>query len=347
MKRYLLPHEGQFYKANLHSHTTCTDGSLSPKELKEVYKSMGYSVLAYTDHNIMVPHQDLADEAFLPLNGYEIDVDEIEYSEERLMEVAYKGKSCHLCLIALESDNLKQVCFHRVKYLTNGNTWQNKDYVQFYEEEPDYVRYYTPECINEIIRRGREHGFFVTYNHPTWSLENYEQYSKYENMNAMEICNYSSFHAGYDEYNPRVYDDMLRDGKRIYCIGADDNHNGQSASDWDSGGAWVMIKAEKLQYRTITKALENGHFYASQGPEIYELWVEDGRLYVITSDAERIQFNFGTRHVDSCLAKEGQYINTASTELNPFHVYVRVTVQDHRGRHANSNAYFIEDILGK
>ena len=61
---------------------------------------------------------------------------------------------------------------------------------------------------------------------------------------------------------------MLRDGKRMYCIRADDNHNHESAPDWDSGGAWVMIKAEKLEYRTITKALEDGNFYASQGPEI-------------------------------------------------------------------------------
>ena len=26
----------------------------------------------------------------------------------------------------------------------------------------------------------RDNGFFVTYNHPNWSREGYEQYSKYE-----------------------------------------------------------------------------------------------------------------------------------------------------------------------
>ena len=74
MRKYLLPEAGTFYKANLHCHSTVSDGRLSPEEVKNVYKKKGYSVVAFTDHDVLVPHPELDDEDFLPLNGYEIEV---------------------------------------------------------------------------------------------------------------------------------------------------------------------------------------------------------------------------------------------------------------------------------
>ena len=71
MIKYLIPKEGKFYKANLHCHTTISDGVMTPQEVKDYYKERGYSVVAYTDHCIMVPHPELNDETFLALNGYE------------------------------------------------------------------------------------------------------------------------------------------------------------------------------------------------------------------------------------------------------------------------------------
>ena len=72
MRKYLLPESGQFYKANLHCHSNISDGILSVEKLKEIYKTQGYSVLAYTDHNVFLPHHDLTDESFLTLSGFEI-----------------------------------------------------------------------------------------------------------------------------------------------------------------------------------------------------------------------------------------------------------------------------------
>ena len=37
MKKYLLPEKGTFYKANLHSHSTVSDGGWTPEEMKERY----------------------------------------------------------------------------------------------------------------------------------------------------------------------------------------------------------------------------------------------------------------------------------------------------------------------
>ena len=49
-KRYVLPKEGSFYKANLHCHTVLSDGSLTAEEVKKAYMEHGYSIIAFTDH---------------------------------------------------------------------------------------------------------------------------------------------------------------------------------------------------------------------------------------------------------------------------------------------------------
>ena len=110
MRKYLLPQSGIFYKANLHCHTNISDGKLSPEEVKKIYKDQGYSIVAYTDHDVLLSHQDLADETFLPLNGYEMEVTQTRNAPSR------SKKTCHICLVALDPENLTQVCYHRSKY---------------------------------------------------------------------------------------------------------------------------------------------------------------------------------------------------------------------------------------
>lgn len=333
MKKFLLPREGQFYKANLHCHSVLSDGTLTPEELKNAYKAMGYSVLAITDHDIMVPHEELNDDNFLTLTGYEMEVN------EQIDAPWPSKKSCHMCLIALEEDNKKQVCWHPEWYLF-GHAAEHKDKIQVDEETAPYIRRYGGEGISEMMKIGRDKGFFVTYNHPTWSLENYEQYTAYHHMHAMEICNWGCVVEGYQEYNPRVYDDMLRAGKRIYCIGTDDNHGGG-----DMGGAWVMIKAPCLQYRAVTYALQNGHFYASQGPEIKAWWMENGQMHITTSPVKEIVFTCGNRHALRICAGEGKELQEGSFTVTEDMGYVRVTAVDAQGKCADTNACFVDDLL--
>ena len=45
MRKYLLSKDGNFYRANLHCHTTVSDGKRTPEEIKEIYKSKGYSIV--------------------------------------------------------------------------------------------------------------------------------------------------------------------------------------------------------------------------------------------------------------------------------------------------------------
>ena len=41
----------------------------------------------------------------------------------------------------------------------------------------------------------------------------------------MEMFNGGCIAIGYDDYSPRVYDDILRTGKKIFAVAGDDNHN--------------------------------------------------------------------------------------------------------------------------
>ena len=333
MRKYLLPQKENFYKANLHCHSTVSDGQLSPEELKKIYKEHGYSIIAFTDHDVLIPHNELADESFLPLNGYEMEVDEVKDCDYRFK------KTCHMCLIALDENKRKQVCYHRSKYLF-ANAVKYADKVQ-YEDEPDYLREHTHECISDMMRRGRENGFFVTYNHPSWSLEDYSDYIGYNHMHAMEVFNNDCSVLGYCDYNEKEYDDMLRAGKRIYCIATDDNHNKND----DSFGGFTMIKAEKLDYKTITNALVDGNFYASQGPEIYELWFEEGKVHISCQGAERIILHTASRRTESVISQNGKVVNGADFNVLLEDGYVRITVIDKKGKCANTNAYFTDELF--
>lgn len=332
MKKYLLPAGGNAYKANLHCHSTITDGNLTIQQIKALYKANGYSIVAFTDHDVFLPHRELRDPDFLPLHGYEVEID-------KWLGPGIDPLTCHLCFVCLDESNDTPVCWHRTKYLIGGAD-RSAHLVRNDPDLPDFEREYTPECINRMIRLAREKNFFVTYNHPTFSEEHYPQYSRYEGMNAMEISN-SLGALTHPEYNARVYDDMLSLGKRLYCLYTDDNHNVYAPGTvrWDSCKNYVMIYAERLDYPSIAAALLSGSFYSSQGPEIHSLTFEDGILKIECSKARRIQFTTGRRRGDVAEGCSAEFAVQREDK------YVRITLVDDQGMLADTNAYFTDDLF--
>ena len=345
MKKYLLPECGNFYKANLHCHTNVSDGKLTPAEIKELYQRYGYSIVAYTDHEVLIPqHENLSDESFLALNAHELELIEPGNGAEHKTR-----QRCHLCIIALDPDNVTQTCWHRSRYPW-GNAKTHMDEVKFDDSLPDYMRAYSVRGVNDVIRRAKAAGFWVTYNHPIWSLEDPDQYLKYEGMNAMEIYNHSSVVGGYDDDVPQIYDDILKKGKRLLCIAADDNHNGhpEGSPRWDACGGYIMVKADKLEYRTVTKAMEAGNFYASYGPTIHELWFEDGQVHIKCDPAAKIVANYGTVRAKMVLAEETEgALTEAAFDVKPNDGYIRITVVDDKGRKAYTNGYFTDELFAE
>ena len=140
-----------------------------------------------------------------------------------------------------------------------------------------------------------------------------------------------------------MYDNMLRRGHSLYCIAADDCHLGHpdDSVKCDRYGGFVMIRADKLEYSEIMSALENGNFYASQGPTIEELYVEDGEIHLICSPAKYVAMNTEHRPFGGIrIAPEGEYITHAVFKMpRGEQKYMRFDVIDERGRHANTRAY--------
>ncbi|MBE6688525.1 MAG: PHP domain-containing protein [Ruminococcaceae bacterium] len=338
MKKYLLPQSGRFYKANLHCHSTVSDGRWSPEEIKKRYMEKGYSIVAYTDHDVFILHNELTDKEFLALNG-------IEYGFNNGVLPKKLSKNCDIGMIALKHDTVIQPCWHRKKYMTPGCTLNFKPFVRFDESKPDFERIYTPECINRMIKEGVDSGFFVTYNHPTWSNEEYTDYINYNGMHAMEICNYGCVASGNDEHNTRIYEEMLKSGKRLLCTATDDNHN--KYGEDDSFGGFTVIKAEKLEYETITNALLRGEYYSSEGPVIDELWYEDGMVHITFEPAKLVFTNKMTRNISKVSAPDGEFITEATFAVEDDDGYFRITVVGADGKRAYTNAYFLDDILEK
>ena len=59
------------FRANLHAHTTLSDGCMTPEASVEAYRNRGYQILALTDHEAPYDHTDLSQKDFLLLTAYE------------------------------------------------------------------------------------------------------------------------------------------------------------------------------------------------------------------------------------------------------------------------------------
>lgn len=182
-------------------------------------------------------------------------------------------------------------------------------------------------------------GFFAVYNHPAWSLHDYTDWSQYDEMDALEILNGGSIREGFCDASHIVYDGLLRQGKKLFAVAGDDNHQ-----SYDTGLAYTVIRAENLSYEAVAAALKNGNFYASQGPEIKELYVENNMVHITCSPAQKITFNTGIRHAGAAYPEEGETtVCEASFKILPHDKYFRLTVTGPDGKTAYTNAYYPKD----
>ena len=66
---YAVP--GHYRKAQLHCHTTRSDGRYAPRDLLDRYRAAGYTFVVFTDHDRVTACADLNDATFLALPGVE------------------------------------------------------------------------------------------------------------------------------------------------------------------------------------------------------------------------------------------------------------------------------------
>jgi hypothetical protein len=338
MKKYLLPKEGNYFKANLHMHTNISDGKMSVLETKERYVEKGYSIVAFTDHEIMVPHTELSDENLLALTSTEISLNRPGDPEFSF------SKTYHLNIYSPEPNKSSFNTFEQKRIWLKHSL----DYITSEQKNINYERFYNVDSVNDIIKKANEEGCLVSYNHPNWSLQNYSDYIYLKDLWGVEWYNNTCVRMGYTD-SMKPIDDLLRNGQNVFPLATDDAHSLE-----DCFGGFVMVKANKLEYSEIFKALKNGDFYSSSKPKIDELTFEEGIVNIKTSPAKYIILSTDRRYTKKVIANESlltdvsfdinDYLLSCKKKEEDFH-YIRLTVVDENEKQAQTRAYYVKELI--
>ena len=284
---------GRWWRANLHTHTTASDGALAPDLVCAKYREAGYHILAITDHERLTPCGCQPEADFLTIPGTEV--------------------------------GWPNVLHLGARKVVQGGT--------------------LPETLEAIQREG---GLAVIA-HPFSTTA--ESLLAVEGYQAIEIVNF--FCLMHHEFGPEaspagealgLWDDLLRAGRRVWGIASDDAHFKDVP---DFAGAWVWVQAEELTEVEVLRAIEAGRFYASEGPQVHEVTVEqDGSLHVrstpvaevrlVTDDSEATHTRRSDRGEDESFSVSLEGLGL----MKPG--YVRVELRDVQGRRAWLNPVFID-----
>lgn len=190
------------------------------------------------------------------------------------------------------------------------------------------------EMIDDIKGKGAK----VFYAHPYWTGHTYEEMTEVSGYLGVEVhnqvCEGSDSGAGHVHW-----DQLLNKGYILSGLATDDVHKSSEV-----GKAWTMIKADKLDDASILEALENGSFYASQGPEIKDYKKnKDWKIKIECSAVQKIAFRTnGAGNGKVFTANEGEDLKSAEWDLSKKKPnWVRCEVTDKDGNKAWTNPIFL------
>ena len=207
------------------------------------------------------------------------------------------------------------------------------------------MREYSVDSINRIIGFMNGKGFLVSYNHPVWSLQDYSDYFGLKGLWGVEVYNSLCEEVSFTD-TEQPFTDFLRSGRYVFPIAADDMHVIENAFF-----GFTIIESETLAYDDVFSALKRGDFYASNGPTIEEVYIENGILTVKCSPAKSIMLNTERRRQDRAsfegITRADFNLNgyfEENARYNPENTYVRITVEDKFGRKAWTRAFAEKEL---
>ena len=294
---------GRFWRGNLHTHSTLSDGHRTPEEVCRFYESAGYDFLALTDHFLAHYGWPLADtrpfrgEHFTTIIGAEL------HPAQDRMEL---GAPWHILAAGLPFD-------------------------------------FAPSPLNEtgpeLARRALDAGAFVVAAHPQWHTTTDRDVAALGPIHALEIYNASCADDNDSADSAYMLDLLLAQGHRLSACATDDAHFVLNSRDRESG--WTMVKSETLDPDSLLTALKAGDYYSSTGPVIHDLVIEPGqRLAIRCSPANRI-FLLGGPAKYTVAGEQG--ITEMEFDLSEWtSPWARVLVRDDAGRKAWTNPVWID-----
>lgn len=323
MKKKMFAETGRWYKGNLHSHTTNSDGRLKPEETVKLYRSYGYHFMCLSEHDM---YTDLRE----------------EFDSENF--ILLPGVEASAWLVNEEKTGLKKT--HHIHGILGNQEMQRAAGDKLFRhgeklEPPVFVGEWNGlDVAQKLSDSLREKGCFTTYNHPAWSRVEIDEMADLKNVWAVEIYNYGTVVECGEGYDSVFWEAMLRKGTHIHGFASDDNHN--SGKFFDSLGGYVMVRSEELSHEAIVNHLLAGNYYFTAGPQIYQCGMEDQKVFVECSDVERINFIVGgiVGSSETILRHVGA-LNYGCHELNGTETYVRIECVDEKGRTAWTNALWL------
>lgn len=316
----LLKTNGSWRKANLHCHTTVSDGKMTPQQVKDWYKSHGYSILSITDHSKYVWHRELEDPEFLPVAGVEAAFTCLDPNNTPL-----KYKLCHI------------------------NFWaKNPETARYIPEEHTY----DVGVINRYIAAMKKNGFLCGLNHPGWSLQSTEEIHGILGLDTFEVYNHHGQHLDNNGDGQAHWAVFLNSGRKAYAVAVDDCHagfepDGEICAADDTLGGWIMISMPELSYKAFSEAMEQGRFYATAGPEFRTLAIDEetDELVIECSPVQTLLVK--GIHTVRCARINAKIdcVTQARIPLGAIRAkepFLRVELMDSHGRRAYSQPYWFE-----
>jgi hypothetical protein len=294
---------GRFYRGNIHTHSTRSDGVLEPEEVCRRYREEGYDFLAVTDHFVGRYGYPITDTTAFRSNQFTTILGAEVHSGTQ-----DNGALWHLLAVGLPES------------FAPSNS-------------PDFTPVPGQETAAELAQRCRDAGAYVAIAHPQWSGLTLADARSIDAAHAVEIYNHGCWVGADRADGLAVLDQLLSDGRRLTLCATDDAH----FSEPDHFGGWVMVKAEENTPESLLAALKAGHSYASQGPEIRNIWL-DGDDVVVECSAAKSVIVCG--HGMASKAVHGASMTRATISLDGWFgpsPWVRVTVVDGAGKRAWSN----------
>ena len=294
--------DGKFWRGNLHTHSNLSDGLLDPSEVCRRYQAEGYDFLALTDH-------------FVGLFDYPI-ADTVSYRNDRFTTIL--GAELHSGA------------------MQNGGLWHilavglPRKFDQ--SNSPHFLPIADQESGPEIAERARDVGAFVAIAHPQWSGMTLADARSIESAHAIEIYNHGCA-VGCDRPDgTAILDLLLAEGRQLTAIATDDAH----FKEPDHFGGWVMVKAKENTPDALLKALKNGHFYSSEGPELHHIELDKKELTVCSSSVNTVIVQ---AKGSATVAVHGSSMTQTKIKLGRVSQseWLRVTVKDSAGKRAWSN----------
>ncbi|WP_114286712.1 PHP domain-containing protein [Candidatus Halocynthiibacter alkanivorans] len=299
---------GKFYRGNLHTHSTMSDGSLDPEEVCRRYQAEGYDFIALTDHFVGLFNYPITDTTGLRNNGFTT----IAGAELHTGSME-NGQLWHLLGLGLPFDFAAP-------------------------DAPDFSPVRESESAASIAQRARDGGAFVAIAHPHWSGMTEADARTITAAHAVEIYNHGCVVDNDRGEGFLTLEHLLNEGRRLNLIATDDAHFNSP----DYFGGWVKVKARENTPEALLAALKSGAYYSSTGPEIHDIRVTGNSIEVDCTPVVSILIQGQGSPMAS---QRGETMTTGKISLDRLagSPWIRVSIIDRAGKRAWSNPIWVND----